>query len=220
MRVQTLKARVESVAELNRNSSSYGLAFGIVGLVFWILAVRSANFLNMGQLGLVSVLGWMYFAGLVLVATGFVSELLRTTLRPVRLTFLLALFVVVIYGTASAVEPVAAITDSWIHAGFVQYIIQHGHPLNGYDARFSWPGGFSLAAVLASWVGKSNVYCFFAGSPLSSNSPIWRRSSLSRKILASVEERAGLELPSTMRPTGSSKITFRLKLSTTFSFSS
>jgi hypothetical protein len=120
----------------------------------------------MGTLGLVSVLDWMYFAGLVLVAAGFVSELLRTPLRPGRLTFLLALFVIIIYGTASAIEPVAGITDSWIHAGFVQYIIQHGHPLNGYDARFSWPGGFSLAAVLASWVGKSNVYSFLRWFPL------------------------------------------------------
>lgn len=158
----------DSVSDLGvlRPSNTLGVILGIVGLSLWILSVRSADFFNMSALGLVSVLNWMYFAGLILVCIGFVLELLRAPLRPARLTFLLAVLVVIIYGTASAIEPVAGITDSWIHAGFIQYIVQHGQPLNGYDARFSWPGGFSLAAILVSWVGKTNAYSFLRWFPL------------------------------------------------------
>jgi hypothetical protein len=55
------------------------------------------------------------------------------------------------------VEPVASLSTTWVHAGFVQYVIQHGRVLNGYDARFSWPGGFSMAAVLVAFAGQANA---------------------------------------------------------------
>ncbi|HWD96532.1 MAG TPA: hypothetical protein VG246_08945, partial [Acidimicrobiales bacterium] len=42
----------------------------------------------------------------------------------------------------------------------------HGHSLNDYDARFSWPGGFSLAAVLVSFAGLSNALAFLRWFPL------------------------------------------------------
>jgi hypothetical protein len=166
MKIDALPRQWDSELGGLRPSNSLNVILGLVGLFLWILSVRSADFFNMGALGLVSVLNWMYFLALIVVVIGFVLELLRTSLRPGRLTFLLAVLVVIIYGTASAVEPVAGITDSWIHAGFIQYIVQHGHPLNGYDARFSWPGGFSLGAVLVSWVGKSNAYSFLRWFPL------------------------------------------------------
>jgi hypothetical protein len=166
MTTSTLHSGTPTVVELQKRYLSLGVIFGIIGLVLWILAVRGANFLSMGAMGLVSVLSWTYFAGLFLVVAGFVIELMKAPLRTGRLTLLLAILVVVIYGTASAVEPVAGITDSWVHACFIQYIVQHGRPLNGYDARFSWPGGFSLAAVLVSWVGKSSAYSFLRWFPL------------------------------------------------------
>ncbi len=143
-----------------------GLFLGFAGLVLWLVAVHNADYLKMGAYGLVSVLGWPYFVGLAFVVMGFAIELLRTPLRSGRLFALVVLLAIFLYGTASAIEPVAQLTDSWVHAGFIQYIIQNGHPLNGYDARFSWPGGFSLSAILVAFTGQANAIAFLRWFPI------------------------------------------------------
>jgi hypothetical protein len=76
------------------------------------------------------------------------------------------ILIIFLYATASAVEPVAQLTDSWIHAGYIQYILTHGQPLNGYDARFSWPGAFSMTAILATFVGRADAIGFLRWFPL------------------------------------------------------
>ena len=139
---------------------------GVGGVVLWLIAVATSDYSRMNGYGLVSVLGWPYFVGLLLVVLGFGIELSRPTLRHRHLLLLIVLLVVYIYGTACAIEPVSALTDSWIHAGFIQYILVNGHPLNGYDARFSWPGAFSMAAILTRLVGEPNAYSFLRWFPL------------------------------------------------------
>jgi hypothetical protein len=139
---------------------------GVGGVVLWLIAVATSDYSRMNGYGLVSVLGWPYFVGLLLVVLGFGIELSRSTLRHRHLLLLIVLLVVYIYGTACAIEPVSALTDSWIHSGFIQYILVNGHPLNGFDARFSWPGAFSMAAVLTRLVGEPNAYSFLRWFPL------------------------------------------------------
>jgi len=143
-----------------------GPILGVIGFLFWLLAVHDADYLKMGAYGLVSILGWPYFVGLVLVVAGFAIELMRTPLRSRWLLFLIVLLAIFLYGTACAVEPVAELTDSWIHTGFIQYIFQNGHPLNGYDARFSWPGAFSLGAILVNFTGQANAVGFLRWFPI------------------------------------------------------
>jgi hypothetical protein len=155
---------LRDVRRLSRDWLGSGLA--AVGMVLWLCAIYRANFLQMGPLGLVSILGWTYFVGLGLVVVGFSFELLHTPLRQKRLIFLIIALVLILYATASAVEPVASLPDSWIHAGFVQYFVQHGRPLNSFDARFSWPGGFSLGAVLVAFTGQVNAFGFLRWFPV------------------------------------------------------
>jgi hypothetical protein len=139
---------------------------GAGAVLFWIITVVADDYSRMSGYGLVSVLGWPYFAGLLLVVLGFGVELCRPILRHRHLLLLIVILIVYIYGTACAIEPVSALTDSWIHAGFIQYILLHGHPLNGYDARFSWPGAFSMAAILTRFVGEPNALSFLRWFPL------------------------------------------------------
>ena len=134
-----------------------GLWCGLAGIVLWLYSVHHANYLRMNGYGLASVLDWAYYMGLTLVIIGFCSELVRPVLRPRRLIFLIVVLVVFIYGTASAIEPLSAYSESWVHAGFIQYIFVHGHPLENYDGRFSWPGAFSMGAVLTKFVGQANA---------------------------------------------------------------
>ena len=150
-------------SKIRRYSTS---VLGLVSLALWFIAVDQADFLRMGASGLITVLGWPYFAGLALLTVALGIELMRAPLRTSVATALIAVLVLFIFGTACAVEPVASLTDSWIHAGFIQYFIQNGHTLNNYDARFSWPGGFAMAAVFASFVGKTSVVSFLRWFPL------------------------------------------------------
>jgi hypothetical protein len=143
-----------------------GLPLGAAGVLLWFLAIHFAHYSHMGSDGLVSVLGWTYFLGLALVIAGFVLELTRKNPRSLRLFALVAIFVLYLFGTAPAVEPVAELTDAWIHAGFIQYILVHGHPLDGYDARMSWPGAFSMGAVLVKFVGQANALGFIRWFPM------------------------------------------------------
>ncbi len=144
----------------------YGLHMGVAGVFFWAVAVATSNYSAMSGYGLVSVLRWPYFLGLTLAVVGFGLELMRSSLRTRRLLALTVILVIFLYGTGPAIEPTAAMTDSWIHAGFIQYIFIHGQALNGFDARMSWPGAFSMSAVLAAFVGKTNVFGFLRWFPI------------------------------------------------------
>lgn len=128
--------------------------------------MQNANALLMNPYGLASVLGWPFFLGLALIVVALAIELLHVRLRPTSLIVLIAIFAFFIYGTASAVEPVAGLESSYIHAGFIQYILQHGHALSDYDARFSWPGAFSLGSVFVAFTGLHNAIAFLRWFPV------------------------------------------------------
>ena len=112
---------------LSRSKEHASHVLGLVAFVLWAVAVTHANGLNMNSYGLVSVLGWPFFLGLLLIVAALANELFRTRLRPAHLTVLIAAFVLFVFGTAPAIEPVAGLDPSFVHAGFTQYILVHGH---------------------------------------------------------------------------------------------
>lgn len=150
----------------DRLQRNWTVLLAVVGLALWWLAISEASFVQMGGNGLVTILRWPYFAGLCVVCVAFVAELFRAKSSDARLVTLILALVVILYGTASVVEPVASITESWLHTGFISYIYDHGHILHGYDARFSWPGDFVLAAMLSAFVGHTNSLAFTRFFPL------------------------------------------------------
>jgi len=141
------------------------MMMGFGGAVFWLIAVHQANYAAMNPFGLVSVMTWTFYAAIVMAVTGFFLELMGTNPRTGRLVALIVLMIMIMFGTAPAVEPVASLYDSWLHAGFIQYVIDHGRPLSHFDARFSWPGAFSLGAVVSAFVGRSNALGFLRWFP-------------------------------------------------------
>ncbi len=144
--------------------TSFGL--GVIAIVLWIVSVEGAKFADMTALGLMSLMGWTFYLGLAAIALGVVYELFRSSVRQFPLILLAVVLAIYIFGTSSAVEPVASLGDSWLHASFTQYILQHGAVLENYDARFSWPGAFSLASVLVVFVGHANALAFLRWFPL------------------------------------------------------
>lgn len=126
----------------------------------WFVTVARADYSAMGQLGLVTVLGWTYYVGLILLCVGFANELLRTHLRNWWLIAFICLLVVYLFATGSAIEPIAALADSYRHAGLLQYVYEHGQGLSHYVADFSWPGAFSLGSIFVSFSGLHNALAF------------------------------------------------------------
>ncbi len=139
---------------------------GLLAFVLWLVAVKQANLSAITSDGLASILGWSYFLGLALLVTALALEIMRRGSRPRTLILLIVVFVLYIYGTACAIEPIAGLQAGFVHAGFVLYILHHGHTLNDYDGRFSWPGAFSLSAVLVSFAGLHNALAFLRWFPL------------------------------------------------------
>ncbi len=137
-----------------------------LGVVLWVLTVHSAEYSRMGALGLVTILSPTYYLGLAVLALGLGVELVRPHVREVRLLCLTVVLIVFMFGTACAVEPTASLTSAWIHDGYVTFLFQHGHPLNGFDAEFSWPGMFSAGAVLVSFMGQTSAAVLLRWFPL------------------------------------------------------
>jgi hypothetical protein len=141
------------------------LLLGALALSLWIVAVRRADFSAMDDAGLASVLGWPYLVALLAAIGAFVLEL-ATVRRALVLIGVIGVAVVILFGTASAVEPVARLPDSWITAGFVQYISAHGQVLRYTDARFYWPGMFSMVALVDAAMGRSTALGLLDWAPL------------------------------------------------------
>ncbi len=139
---------------------------GALALGLWLYTVQTADPGAMNSYGLVSVVHPPFFLGLACLVSALAIEILRPRLRPARVVVLTGLLVVYLFGTACAVEPVASLYDSWLHSGFTQYIIDHGHSLNGFDARFSWPGMFALAGTIAGFAGQHTTLGFIRYFPL------------------------------------------------------
>jgi hypothetical protein len=154
------------VARPRWRPSLYTAIASVAAVILWVVSVHGAHFDRMGALGLASILGWPYFVGLAIVVTGFAWAIKERCPRSIDATLLVIILILYLFGTAPAIEPVAALPDSWLHASFVSYVLDHGQALNNYDARFSWPGFFGLAAVTTKGAGWANVVGFLRWFPL------------------------------------------------------
>ena len=151
------------VAQMRRQ---WTVAAAIVAVGLWGIAISMAHFAQMGPNGLITLLRWPYFVGLIVVCGAFVLEIFRRESADWRVVILMLTLVLFLFGTAPAIEPVTAISDSWIHTGFTSYILTNGHVLHGYDARFSWPGAFVLASLLSAFTGQANSLAFTRWFPV------------------------------------------------------
>ena len=161
-RVEQDPAELPVAAQFGRwiSKAGTGLRNGLVpavglvlAFVLWLIGVNAADPATMDGYGLISLLNpWLIAAIGVLVVVA-VIELSRRNLRGFWLGAVAVGFVVALQGMSSAIEPVAGFPVGWLHMGFADYFTTYGTALNGFDARFSWPGFFAMLSVLSTSTG-------------------------------------------------------------------
>lgn len=123
----------------------------------------------MTDLGLVSVLPPLVFASLFGLTISFaVMVTFRTRSTGLVLLHILAL-IVLLYALPAIVEPAARFSVSWRHAGIIEVLTRTGHIDPAIDAYFSWPGFFTLGALLTQAAGLSTALDLAPWAPLAFN---------------------------------------------------
>jgi len=141
-----------------------GLLIGALAL--WLASVGQVDIEELSDIGLISALPPAFFGAVALVTAGFFREIGRREPRPGLLWAHLVLVVLFLQGIAAAAEGAPRFPTSWIHAGFTDQIADHHRTLPLLDARFSWPGFFSAAALVETVAGLESALWFVGWSPV------------------------------------------------------
>jgi GT2 family glycosyltransferase len=125
-------------------------------VALWGVSLGGVKPLRMNDLGLVSVLPWTFFAALLLLTASFWLTLRQDRLREPLLLLHAVVLIVVIHGTPQIVYGTLRYEWAWKHLGIVDYIQRHGQvdPNIAFENVYhSWPGFFSLAALVSQLTG-------------------------------------------------------------------
>ena len=119
-----------------------------------------------GALGLLAVLPPAWWLGLAVLAASFAWSIVRTPHRPVLLGAHLVLLVVALHATPGLIEAHGRFPTAWTHVGFVDHVVETGQVDPGYDARYNWPGAFSLGAFLVDLTGAESARALVRFAPV------------------------------------------------------
>ncbi|QRP47869.1 hypothetical protein [Amycolatopsis sp. FDAARGOS 1241] len=138
----------------------------LLAALLWLLGLHPVLPVQLGGLGLVTALSPVLLASYPVLLTAVVLELSRRRPRSRVLSCFTTLGVALVYGLQPASEQTARLTVSWLHTGFARYVADNGQALQGYDARFSWPGFFSLIAFLTKASGQPDASPLLQWAPV------------------------------------------------------
>lgn len=155
-----------SLADVDLRERTVGLLGAAVSLALWLVAVLTTDLDRLGSLGLFDVVGPAYWLGLVVLVVVAVRQLRRAVPDPVVLSIVLIAAVVEMYGFINAADSGATQSVSYLHVGFVQYILDNHHVAHFYDARFSWPAFFAAGGVLVEQGGTGTALTFLRPAPI------------------------------------------------------
>jgi hypothetical protein len=125
-----------------------------------IVATRNGSMRGIGIYGLITALPIGWWLGIMAVLLCLAASLAGEQPRLGQASIALVGFVILLHGAAPLLEPVARFPVSWVHAGFVQWTLEHGRTLPQIDARASWPAFFDGGAMLTRLAGTANAQPF------------------------------------------------------------
>ncbi len=144
-RTATVVAAVRGTGSLRLRAAQ--LALVLVALAAWSASLAHVDLTRIRDMGLITVLSPVTILALALLAAGVVWGAL-TDAPDWLLTGNLVAFAIGSHALGSILESQPALSVTWLHVGFADYVATTGRVDPGLDARFSWPGFFDLAAFL------------------------------------------------------------------------
>jgi hypothetical protein len=141
-------------------------ALAVLAALLWLFGLHPVAPAQMGSLGLITALSPALLVAYPVLVAAVVVEITSRPPRPRLLAALTALAVLLVYGLQPASEPTARLSVAWLHTGFAHYIADNGHALQGFDARFSWPGFFSLIAFITKASGVPDATLLLQWAPV------------------------------------------------------
>jgi hypothetical protein len=140
------------------------VALDVVAIGLWLWAASETVPTNAGAAGLIQALPPTWWAGAAALSLAFVLALEGSSRRAL-LFAQPVLLIVMLYATPSLVEAYARNPVGYVHVGLVDHVVQTGKLLQGYDARFEWPGAIALGSALTSLTGVASATAFLKWSP-------------------------------------------------------
>ncbi len=138
-----------------------------VALLLGLHALRLSDVTEIGSLGLVSALRPDFYGALALLTISFLSGVLRHRPAPgVLLAAHVVVLAVLLFGAATIIEPLPRFISGWLHVGFADYVARTGETLPHLDARFNWPGFFTLAAMATRAAGMPDAMPLLGWTPV------------------------------------------------------
>jgi hypothetical protein len=135
------------------------VALTVAALVLWAVAALLVDPTAAGDLGMVTALPLVWWAGLAALLVGLVLHVRRGTWAPLAVLQTAAL-VAFLFVTMTVSEPYSRIPTSYTHVGLVDYLVRDHQIIRHFDARFSWPGSLSLGAMLTQIAGATSSATF------------------------------------------------------------
>jgi hypothetical protein len=151
----------------------------LVAFVLWLASVQGVNLRAMNDYGLVSVLPATYFIALGLLTVSACFQLRFGSSNWVWLLHL-ALLIVIIHGTPTALYEFLRYSWAWKHIGIIDYLQRHGTvdpTIRFLSVYHNWPGFFTLSLFLTEAAGLGTSLAYASLAPVFFNlvyaGPLW-----------------------------------------------
>jgi hypothetical protein len=131
----------------------YPVVVGAAAIACFVVTVRNTDPTAGGDAGLVTVLPTLFFVGFALALGGFVLELFRESPRQLVLAWFVLIVLLLLFGTAPAIDTVPRYAWTYKHVGVAEYIQTNGKVDRTIDIYQNWPGFFALAAFASEVSG-------------------------------------------------------------------
>jgi hypothetical protein len=125
----------------------------------WCVAAITVEPRAAGELGMITALPLVWWAGVALLTVGFLLHLQRG-IRPGFAMAQVVVLAALLYALLTVAEPFSRIPTSFTHVGLIDYLVRDHQITRYFDARYSWPGSLSLGAMLTQLSGASSSIAF------------------------------------------------------------
>lgn len=143
-----------------------GALFPALALILWLVSVPAINLQRITDIGLIAALPLLSLAALALLVVGFCLALARDQVRAPVLALHVIALIFMLYGVTALIEEAPRYPVAWLHAGFTEYVMRTGQTAPMLDARFNWPGFFSLTALATQVAGLESALALMSWTPV------------------------------------------------------